>query len=282
MKTRSITLHALGIATAITVGLATTASAQAKSDTRIPVRKDAPPATVVTDTVRVTTVVHDTTFIRSRPDTIRIRMRPDTIIQTQMVQPPVQKLSTWQLGIGAGPAIIMNDWRNSTKDGYDLHAHVGWFPGASMWGIRVGGDYAGLSHRATDCPNCPDPSLMSGTADLVLRWQLDETAKSNPVLYALGGGGIHKFSNFLPYRNSDGNVVTAGSNTYALETGFNTPATLGTVGSGSTFYGYGVGAGAEVGIASVRLYVESKYTTIMTDGGNSHLFPLVIGLNFNY
>ena len=281
MKTRSITLHALGIATAITVGLATTASAQAKSDTRIPVRKDAPPATVVTDTVRVTTVVHDTTFIRSRPDTIRMRMRPDTVIQMQMMQPPVQKMSMLEYGVGVGPAIIMNDWRNSTKDGPNFHAHVGYFPGAGMYGIRLGGDYAMLSHRATDCPNCPDPSLLSGSADLVLRFQVDETAKSNPIIYVLGGGGIHKFSNFLPYRNSDGLVVTAGSSTYTAENGFNTAATLGPLGTGSTFYSYGVGAGAQITIANnLRFYVESKYTTIFTDGGNSHLFPLVMGLSF--
>ena len=31
----------------------------------------------------------------------------------------------------------------------------GWFPGASVFGLRLDGDYFSMGGRETDCPNCP-------------------------------------------------------------------------------------------------------------------------------
>ena len=127
MKTRNFALCALGLAAAITIGGAETASAQAASQKRIPVRKDAPaeaamPAHV--DTIRIVRV--DTVTIRGRTDTVTMRMRPDTVIQMQML--PLQRLPGLYLGLGGGVAIPMNNWRNSTKDGGAVQGILGWFP----------------------------------------------------------------------------------------------------------------------------------------------------------
>ena len=95
MKTRNFALCALGLAAAISFGGAETASAQAKSQKRIPVRKEAPPAEVPkVDTVRIVSV--ETVTVRSRPDTVTIRTRPDTIVRMEMI--PLKRLAGRSLG----------------------------------------------------------------------------------------------------------------------------------------------------------------------------------------
>ena len=107
MKTRNFVLCALGLAAAITFGGAETASAQAQSQRRIPVRKDAPVEAPVAhvDTIRIVRV--DTVTMRGRTDTVTIRMRPDTVMQMQML--PIQRLPGLYFGLGAGVAIPMNN-----------------------------------------------------------------------------------------------------------------------------------------------------------------------------
>ena len=211
MKTRNFALCALGLAAAITFGGAATASAQARSDTRIPVRKDQPaPEPPKVDTIRIVRV--DTVTLRGRVDTVTIRTRPDTVIQMQML--PVQKLPGWYFGLGAGVAIPYSSYRSSTKDGFDLQGQVGWFPKDAAFGLRLNGDGNFYNNRDTDCPLCPNPKQFQLGLDALLRFPLDRTSKLNPVLYFLGGGNVNWYSDFLPYRNRGNTVVTAGSNTY--------------------------------------------------------------------
>ncbi|MEO6435213.1 MAG: hypothetical protein ABIP55_05570, partial [Tepidisphaeraceae bacterium] len=212
MKTRNFALCSLGLAAAITLGGAATASAQVRSDRRIPVRKDQPaePAPMKVDTVRIVRV--DTVTVRGRTDTVTIRSRPDTIREMQMI--PARGLPGLYFGIGAGAAIPYDSWRNSVKDGPDVQVQLGWFPRNGMLGLRADGNAAFLSNRDTNCRTCPKPKVYSGSGDVVLRFPLDRLSKLNPVLYFLGGGGITKFQNFLPYTSRDNKVVNAGGDTY--------------------------------------------------------------------
>jgi hypothetical protein len=281
MRTRNTALCAFGLAAAITLGGAVTASAQvdtsgrARSTTRIPVRKEGAPATVTrTDTVTVR--VTDTVIVR-RADTVSVT-RFDTV--TRLVEPALQPLPGVYFGIGAGVAVPMNNWRNLTKDGPDLHAHLGWFPGVSALGLRADVNYAMFGRRETDCATCPKPKLLSGSGDVVLRIPLDRKSRINPVFYAIGGGGIDKFTDFIPYTNSEGKVVTAGKNTYLAAPGITPPLTAATAGDKSMFYHWEVGPGLAFNLGPAHLFVESKYTTVMTTNGNSHYWPIVAGLNF--
>jgi hypothetical protein len=276
MKTRNFALCALGLAAAITFGSAETAAAQAKSEKRIPVRKDQPAEPVVThvDTVRIVRV--DTSTLRGRVDTVTIRMRPDTVIQMQML--PVQKLPGWYFGLGGGVAVPYSSYRNSQKDGPDLNAMIGWFPHDAALGLRIDGNAAFFGKRDTDCPNCPSPKLYSGSADVVLRFPLDRTSKLNPVLYFLGGGGIDKFTDFLPYKNSSNTIVTAGSDTYLNYPGI--PLTAATAGDKSLFYHWDAGTGLEFSAGPAHLFVESKFVSVNTTGGPSRYFPIIAGFKF--
>jgi len=213
MKTRNFALFAIGLAAATTFGSAE-ASAQARSQTRIPVRKDQPAEPPKVDTIRVVRV--DTVTIRGRTDTVIRTVTGPTRYDTVMKELPIQRLPGLFFGLGAGVAVPMNSWRNTTKDGPAIQGQLGWFPQNGAFGIRIEGLGNFLAHRATDCPGCPDPRIWEGDADVLLRFPLDRTSHLNPVLYFMGGGGIDKISDFIPYRNSDGKVVTAGEDTFIV------------------------------------------------------------------
>jgi hypothetical protein len=281
MKNRNFVFGALGLAAAISVGSAD-ASAQARSQTRIPVRKDQPAEPAKVDTV-----------IRVRVDTVTIRGRTDTVVRTVtgptrydtvMVQPPLQRLPGLYFGLGAGLAVPMNNWRNTTKDGPAIQGMVGWFPADGNIGIRVDALGNFFSNRDTDCPNCPKPKLYEANADLVWRFPLDRTSKLNPVLYVMGGGGVDKFDNFLPYRNTDNKIVTAGADTYLSYPGLTLVSTPSTAvnfrGDKSLFFNWNAGAGLDWRGFGLNWYVESKYTNVMTTNGTSHYWPITVGLKF--
>ena len=277
MKTRNFALCALGLAAAITFGGAATASAQAKSQKRIPVRKDKPVEAVVpakVDTIRIVRV--DTVTLRGRVDTVTIRMRPDTVVQMQML--PVQKLPGVFFAIGGGVAVPFSSYRNSQKDGPIVGAQLGWFPKDAALGLRLDGSAAFFGKRETDCPNCPTPKLYSGSADVVLRFPLDRTSKLNPVLYFLGGGGIDKFSDFLPYKTNRNTIVTAGSDTYLTYPGI--PLTAASAGDKSLFYHWDAGIGFDFNAGPAHMFVESKFVSVNTINGPSQFIPTIIGFKF--
>ena len=293
MKTRNFALCALGLAAAISVGSAGTASAQAKSEKRIPVRKDAPAAETPmakTDTIRLPGRI-DTVMVRSRPDTV-VRTVEKMHYDTVMQMLPIQKLPGMYFALGGGVAVPMNNWRNSTKDGPAISGQIGYFPKDGMFGIRAEGLANFFSHRQTLCANCPDPRLYEGDVDVMLRFPIERTSKLNPVLYIMGGGGVDKFSNFQPYQTTrDGSVivVSAGKGTYtgagSILVGNNASA-----GNSDWFYNYNVGGGIAFNVMGAHMFVESKYTTINTNGSAtngsngggspSHYFPIIAGFQF--
>ncbi len=279
MKTRNFALCALGLAAAFSLSGAATASAQrAKSPTRIPVRKDTKDTSMVmmkTDTVRIVRV--DTVMAPPRVERVTMTVH-DTVTRMQMQMLPEQKLPGWYFGLGGGLAVPYQSWRNSAKDGPALQGMIGWFPNNANLGLRIDGVYGFLGHRDTDCPTCPDTKLISGSADVVLRFPLDRTSHLNPVLYFLGGGGLDKFTDFVPYNNTDGATVTAGSDTYLNEPGF--PLTAATAGDKSLFYHYDAGIGYEINAGPAHLYIESKYVSISTTNGNTHYIPITAGFKF--
>jgi hypothetical protein len=279
MKTRNSALCALGLAAALTLGGAVTAAAQqdttgrARSQRRIPVRKDQP-AQVVPPRVDTVTVTRSDTVIVRRTDTVTVT-RVDTV--TRIEELPLQPLGQWQLGVGVGWAAPTGDWRNVVKDGYDLHAHLGWFPGASVFGIRIDGDYVAMGGRETDCANCPGAKLWELGADAVLRFPLDRKSPVNPQIYFLGGAGLDWFNDFTPYRTTErpSVIVTAGDNTFV---GPGTVIVNNTALGNNTsqLWHWDVGAGIQL----AKFFIESKYVAINTERKNSAYLPIRIGYNF--
>jgi hypothetical protein len=274
MKTRNSALCALGLAAAITLGGAVTAAAQdttrARSQTRIPVRKDQPAA--VAPRVDTVTVTRTDTVVRTRTDTVTVT-RVDTV--TRIEELPLQPLGAFQFGVGVGAALPTGDWRNVSKDGYDIHAHLGWFPGASVFGLRLDGDYIGMGGRETDCSGCPGAKEFAVGLDAVLRFPLDRKSPVNPQFYVLGGGGFDWFSDFTPYRTTERppQTVTGGKNTY---TGAGSVVRSTTGIDDSQLWHWDVGAGIQLG----KFFIESKYVAINTDNKSSAYVPVRIGITF--
>jgi hypothetical protein len=277
MKTRNSALFALGLAAAITLGGAVTAAAQdttrtrARSQRRIPVRKDQP-AAVVAPRVDTVTVTRTDTVVRTRTDTVTVT-RVDTV--TRIEELPLQPLGAFQFGVGVGAALPTGDWRNAVKDGYDIHAHLGWFPGANVFGLRLDGDYVGMGGRDTDCAGCPGAKLWEVGLDAVLRFPLDRKSPVNPQIYFLGGAGLDWATDFTPYRTTErpSQIVTAGDNTYR-GTGSIVPGTSKL--NSDQLWHWDVGGGIQLG----KFFIESKYVAINTTGKNSAYVPVRIGWNF--
>jgi len=273
MKTRNSALCALGLAAAITLG-AVTAAAQdttrARSQTRIPVRKDQP--TAVAPRVDTVTVTRTDTVVRTRTDTVTVT-RVDTV--TRIEELPLQPLGAFQFGIGVGAALPTGDWRNVSKDGYDIHAHLGWFPGASVFGFRLDGDYVAMGGRDTDCSGCPGAKAFEVGLDAVLRFPLDRKSPVNPQFYVLGGAGLDWFSDFTAYRTTErpSQVVTGGKNTY---TGAGSVVGSTANIADDQLWHWDVGAGFQLG----KFFIESKYVAINTDEKSSAYVPVRIGINF--
>jgi hypothetical protein len=273
MKTRNSALCALGLAAAITLG-AVTAAAQdttrARSQTRIPVRKDQ--AAAVAPRVDTVTVTRTDTVVRTRTDTVTVT-RVDTV--TRIEELPLQPLGAFQFGVGVGAALPTGDWRNVSKDGYDIHAHLGWFPGASVFGLRLEGDYVAMGGRETDCSGCPGAKAFDVGLDAVLRFALDRKSPVNPQFYVLGGAGLDWFSDFTPYATTErpSQIVTAGDNTY---TGTGSVVRSTTNLSDDQLWHWDVGAGIQLG----KFFIESKYVAINTDNKSSAYVPVRIGINF--
>jgi hypothetical protein len=224
--------------------------------------------------VDTVTVTRTDTVVRTRTDTVTVT-RVDTV--TRIEELPLQPLGTFQFGVGVGAALPTGDWRNVVKDGYDIHAHLGWFPGANVFGLRLDGDYVGMGGRDTDCSGCPGAKLWEVGLDAVLRFPLDRKSPVNPQIYFLGGAGLDWFTDFTPYRTTErpSQIVTAGDNTF---TGTGSVivnnTTLGK--NSSQLWHWDVGAGIQLG----KFFIESKYVAINTENKNSAYVPVRIGWNF--
>lgn len=279
MKTRKSALCAIGLAAAITLGGAASAAAQvtdttgrARSQTRIPIRKDQGQAATVTRTDTVTITRTDTVIMR-RTDTVTVQ-RTDTV--TRIEELPLQPLKSVQFGIFAGMDVPLAAWLTTAKLGPTVGVNLGFFPGAGPIGLRLGASYSSFGARETDCPQCSSTKLIAGDANLVLRFPLDRKSPVNPIIYFLGGGGVDKFTDFNPYRTGPRNVtiVHAGKDTYLSYP--NATLTAQAAGDKSLFYHYNAGGGFQLG----RFFMEAKYASINTVNGQSAHVPIVVGLNF--
>jgi len=280
MKTRKPVLCALGLAAALTLGSAVTAAAQvtdttgrARSQTRIPIRKDRGQTAMTPARTDTVTITRTDTIRVTRTDTVTVQ-RTDTV--TRMEELPLQPLKSFQFGIGAGMDVPLASWLGVAKLAPTGHVDLGFFPGASPLGLRIDGDFTSFGSRDTDCPACSSTKLISGSANLVLRIPLDRKSKVNPTIYFLGGGGIDKFSDFNPYRTGTRNqtIVTAGKDTYMNYPGLT--LTSAQAGDKSMFYHWDFGGGVQLG----KFFIESKYTSVNTNGDNSNHIPIIVGLRF--
>lgn len=298
----------LTIAAAVTLGVASTASAQSTStdstarttrtrvtsQQRIPVRKDASGASTTStesagaierpnaDSVaRADSLAQADAMARARQDSLANieRMRQDSIAAVERARQDsialaertradsiarADSLMRWNAahrrlaGTGAyfqfaaGPTIPQGTFNNFFQRGYDVTAGLGFHPVTSPLGIRFDVAYDKFNARSNILGKTSDPTIWSGLGELTLR--IPRMWAVSP--YLIGGGGISRFSNF------GGTGASTTNNSNSMTKGQ-----------------WNAGGGIGFGLGNLKLFLESRYTRVMTPGEPTTFVPIVLGIS---
>jgi opacity protein-like surface antigen len=257
MEIRFSRSWALALA-AVTLSAAT-AGAQVRSDTRVPVRKDAP--------ARVDTVFQwrtDTVY-RTVRDTVRLT-RWDTVTRTTTVPMTFTRRGGMYFGLGAGGNLPVGHLDNAQTGGPLLQAHLGWDQINGPFGLRVDATAnqfttndiayanAGFTRQGT-----PFLVTLGGTAKLNL--PINPTLWNNFKLYGLGGVTYNYYRNVA--------MVVPGANLYQTDW--------------SDKFGWQAGGGISTGVGNADLFIESRYVRFKASENANHdvaYIPISVGFNF--
>jgi opacity protein-like surface antigen len=153
------------------------------------------------------------------------------------------RLNAQRISVGGGLLMPMGSYKDADKLGFIGQAAVG-FPAGPV-GIRVEGDYGQTSHKNGVGGNT---KVIGGMASVVYHFAGVSSAKP----YVLGGLGMY---------NVKVDVTGLGS-------------------ASETKLAFGGGAGLELGMASMSLYLEARYMNVTTTGGSTAFIPITVGIRF--
>lgn len=165
-------------------------------------------------------------------------------------------------GLASGASVPAADFEHGYNTGWNVTIPLGWDFLASPIGVRVDGSYDRMAGESFASYSNSDAEVWSLVGDIKLRHHLPLT-RSRTTIYALGGGGMHKF-------------VSSGSTPAA--NGFATSFS-----SSSTRWGWNAGAGLSFGFGRSALFIESRYFGVTTPNANvksAHFVPVILGLTF--
>jgi hypothetical protein len=268
------TLLALGASVAF--GQRDTSKAKARSQTRIPISKDAPGEIVrtKTDTVvrYVTDTVRTTTRLPGRVDTLRTTNTVTRYDTVQLAPPPMRLPSGFYFGIGGGVSAPNGAIFNTNSAGPSAQAQIGWQGANNPLGIRFDANYAQPGEDSQFSGFQGNPSIVNLNLDLKLGLPFFHIlVGSGPRfgLYAIGGGS-YVMRKDLPIRvNADA----------ASNCGQFIRATCGPTAWLKDF-GYNVGAGASLSWNHKELFVESRIIDYNADNTpRARQIPFILGIN---
>lgn len=152
------------------------------------------------------------------------------------------RLSAQRIMVGGGLLMPMGDYKTADKMGFIGQAGIG-FPAGPI-GIRIEADYGQTKHKNVD----GNSKLIGGMAAAVYHFK----TPASVTPYVLGGVGMY--------------------NVKFTATGFPDQS--------ETKFGFGVGAGLEMKMTAMSLYLEAKYMNIATTGSATTFIPITVGLRF--
>lgn len=153
------------------------------------------------------------------------------------------RLSAQQIMVGGGLLMPMGDYKTADKMGFIGQAGVG-FPAGPI-GIRIEGDYGQTSHKNGVGGNS---KIIGGFGAAVYHFK----TPASVTPYVLGGVGMY--------------------NVKVDVTGFPSAS--------ETKFAFGIGAGVEMKMTAMSLYLEAKYMNIATSGSATTFIPITVGLRF--
>lgn len=262
---------------------ASVASAQAKSQKRIPITKESP-GEVAHDTV----TVYRTDTLRTEPrvDTIRVTQtntvtRVDTVVQN--VPMVAKHIGGLYLGLGAGPNLPFGAIRTVNEPGAMGQVNLGWQSLDMPLGVRLDGSYTQFSDNAEYDFMGPKADMMMGNADLRLNLPLFNHFLGSSVLmtpYVIGGGS------YLRYRELRMQLHPGLTGGYgpqrAVIAGTNSTTSF-TNSDWHDSWGWNLGGGLAFHAGKKEIFVESRAIHFVRDAnryGTSWSVPITFGVNF--
>ena len=153
------------------------------------------------------------------------------------------------IGIFGGAAFPTGDFGKGLKSGYEVGAHLGFRPAASSVGFRIEGMYNRFDPKGLN-PGNFHTNVLSGNADAVV---MSAGAPGSIRPYFLGGIGV-----------------------YNIKTGD----------ASETRFGLNGGAGLDMPLSGIDVYLEARYHYVFTNSGNNAAgfnaayVPVVVGVRF--
>ena len=135
-----------------------------------------------------------------------------------------------------------SDFADNFKNGFNVTGSAGWHKWNSPLGLRLDVGYDRFSLKGAS----ENASILSGVGDVTLK--IPQVLAVSPYLVA--GGGIYRLS-------SSG----AGS-------------------TSNTKGGWNAGGGITFGVGMAKLFIESRYTNVSTEGVATKFIPVILGISF--
>jgi hypothetical protein len=281
MKLRIASPSTLGVAAALTFGIAAMAAAQATSQTRIPVQKEAPGEVVPAKVDTVTLYRTDTTRIYST-DTVRLNVpgpvtvntvtvtHVDTVTLQPLMMPPKMN-GGFYMGLGAGQSLPWSSIRSPNGTGAGAQLNVGWQGLKNFIGVRADENYVYYAEN-DDYQNLgPHPQVWNTNLDLKLQVPyLTHLWGYAPrfTVYAIGGGTYARYEN-LRVSLDQGQPGFGVDNVGLVDNTWR----------GN--WGYNVGGGISFHWKSTELFAESRVIAFNTSvSPTARQIPITFGMDW--
>jgi len=156
-------------------------------------------------------------------------------------------------GVGGGISIPTGSTSDVLKTGWHGMALLRFKPAASPVGFQIDGMYHRLKFT-DDFEALVGPGktqIINGSANIVFGFPVSEETRFRP--YLIGGVGYYNFKN----KFDDGTDSESESD-----------------------FGFNAGAGFDVSFGGGTFFVEGRFHNILTDGTDTKLIPVSVGLRF--
>ncbi|HEX7123125.1 MAG TPA: hypothetical protein VF178_12190 [Gemmatimonadaceae bacterium] len=228
-------------------------------------------STTMTDTTTTpnTTVPTDTSTVRTDTSTGEVVTQPTTepdTIGMYPSRPGSGRLGRgFWIGVGGGASVPIGNLHDGGYDtGWNITVPIGWQSASTPWGLRLDLSYDRLNGStiasAPVSVTLSDANVWSGSLDLTLQFPFGSSGSS---FYLMGGGGLHHFTDV---GSDNGAAIIDG--TALSSSGKNSLTKAGVNG----------GAGLNFGFGRAKLFLESRFVSVFTEGKNSNYVPIILGV----
>ncbi|HET7621983.1 MAG TPA: hypothetical protein VFK39_08775 [Gemmatimonadaceae bacterium] len=169
------------------------------------------------------------------------------------------------LGVGGGASVPIGNLHDGGYDtGWNVTVPIGWQSASTPWGLRLDLSYnrlnGGTINTAPVSTTLSDANVWSGALDLTLQFPFGSSGSS---FYLMGGGGIHHFTDVGSDNGAaiiDGTALSSSADNSLTKAGVNG------------------GLGLNFGFGRAKLFLESRFVSVFTEGKNSNYVPIILGV----